>query len=205
MFNFKSFVKVTTAAAALAFYANSAQAFDLGAALDSLLPPASHTHYDNDFDSDREVASTSRAIVEDPTDGHPGTITVDTKHRYLYLSLDGGRAVRYRVGVGREGFAWQGHAYIGRRAEWPEWTPPADMLKRRPDLPQHMEGGLKNPLGARAMYLYSAKGDTMYRIHGTNEPSSIGHAVSSGCIRMLNDDVVDLYARVKIGTQVNVI
>lgn len=153
---------------------------------------------------EREVLS-SRAVVEDPTGERPGTITVDTKNRYLYLSMDDGKAMRYDAGVGREGFAWSGRAYIGRRAEWPAWTPPPAMLKRRPDLPRIMEGGLDNPLGARAMYLYSSGRDTMFRIHGTNEPDTIGQAVSSGCIRLLNDDVVDLYARIKIGAPVIVL
>jgi lipoprotein-anchoring transpeptidase ErfK/SrfK len=113
--------------------------------------------------------------------------------------------MRYDIGVGRDGFAWSGEAYIGRRAEWPTWTPPADMLKRRPDIPHFMKGGIDNPLGARAMYLYNAKGDTMFRIHGTNEPDTIGQAVSSGCIRLLNADVIDLYDRVKVGAHVVVL
>ncbi len=153
----------------------------------------------------REQASTTRELVDDPTHERPGVITVDTKHRYLYLSLPGGRALRYGVGVGREGFAWSGRTHIGRKEAWPDWTPPAAMLKRRPDLPRHMSGGARNPLGARAMYLYSGQRDTMFRIHGSNEPWTIGHAVSSGCIRMLNDDVADLFSRVKVGTSVAVL
>ena len=156
-------------------------------------------------DLTREQATTTRTIVTDPTGERAGTITIDTKNRYLYLSLEDGRAMRYDVGVGREGFEWQGRAYVGRRAEWPSWTPPAAMLKRRPDLPRFMQGGIENPLGARAMYLYNGNGDTMYRIHGTNEPDTIGQAVSSGCIRLLNDDVVDLYSRVKVGAPVVVL
>jgi len=152
----------------------------------------------------REVGPT-RTVVADPTGERPGTITVDTRNRYLYLSMTNGSAVRYDVGVGREGFQWQGNAHIGRKAEWPGWTPPAAMLKRRPDLPRHMKGGIDNPLGARAMYLYGSKGDLMYRIHGSNEPDTIGQAVSSGCIRMLNQDVVDLYNRVGVGTRVKVV
>jgi lipoprotein-anchoring transpeptidase ErfK/SrfK len=152
----------------------------------------------------REVQPT-RTMVVDPTGERAGTITIDTKNRYLYLSMEGGRAMRYDVGVGREGFAWSGRAHIGRRAEWPSWTPPAAMLLRRPDLPRVMEGGLANPLGARAIYLYNRHGDTMFRIHGTNEPDTIGRAVSSGCIRLLNDDVVDLYSRVKVGAPVVVL
>jgi lipoprotein-anchoring transpeptidase ErfK/SrfK len=152
----------------------------------------------------REVQPT-RTIVDDPTGERAGTITIDTKNRYLYLSIERGRAIRYGVGVGREGFAWSGRAHIGRRAEWPAWTPPAAMRLRRPDLPRVMEGGLANPLGARAMYLYNSHGDTMFRIHGTNEPDTIGRAVSSGCVRLLNDDVVDLYSRVKVGAPVVVL
>ncbi|MDE2579720.1 MAG: L,D-transpeptidase [Hyphomicrobiales bacterium] len=153
----------------------------------------------------RQAPLVTRIRVADPTGEAPGTITVDTQNRYLYLSQDDGSAIRYDVGVGREGFAWQGRARIGRKAEWPGWTPPKDMLKRRPDLPRHMEGGIDNPLGARAMYLYNGKRDTMFRIHGSNEPWTIGQAVSSGCIRMTNDDVEDLYRRVRVGTKVVVL
>ena len=148
---------------------------------------------------------TTRVAVADPTNAAPGTITIDTKDRYLYLSQGGGQAVRYSVGVGREGFAWSGNAHVERKAEWPTWTPPAEMIKRRPDIPHFMKGGLGNPLGARAMYLYNGKGDTGFRIHGTNEPDTIGQAVSSGCIRMMNADVEDLYGRVKVGTKVVVL
>jgi lipoprotein-anchoring transpeptidase ErfK/SrfK len=155
-------------------------------------------------DVQRQVQPT-RILVDDPTHARAGTITIDTKERYLYLSMDGGKAMRYSVGVGRDGFGWNGRARIGRRAEWPTWTPPAAMRLRRPELPKVMEGGLSNPLGARAMYLYNGQGDTMFRIHGTNEPNTIGRAVSSGCIRLLNDDIVDLYDRVKVGAPVNVL
>ncbi len=153
----------------------------------------------------REYPSSTREIMPDPTSERPGTITVDTKNRYLYLSLPGGQAVRYGVGVGRQGFTWKGRTHIGRKEAWPGWTPPSAMLKRRPDLPRHMAGGEDNPLGARAMYLYSGDRDTMFRIHGSNEPWTIGQAVSSGCIRMLNDDVTDLFSRVKVGTAVVVL
>lgn len=132
----------------------------------------------------------------------PGTIIVDTSSKHLYFIEGGGRAIQYGIGVGREGFAWQGVATVGSKQEWPKWFPPEAMLQRRPDLPIEMDGGLGNPLGARAMYLYQGKTDTQYRIHGTNEPDSIGKAVSSGCIRMLNGDVMDLYNRVPIGTKV---
>ena len=130
-----------------------------------------------------------------------GTIVIDTEARFLYLVLGDGKARRYGVGVGRPGFEWAGTHKVTRSAEWPDWTPPEEMLQRRPDLPRHMEGGPDNPLGARALYL----GSTLYRIHGSNEPWTIGHAVSSGCIRMRNEDVIDLYDRVKVGTPVVVI
>jgi lipoprotein-anchoring transpeptidase ErfK/SrfK len=129
---------------------------------------------------------------------HAGTIVIDTAHKFLFLVEKDGKALRYGVGVGREGFAWSGTERISRKAEWPDWTPPVEMLKRRPDLPTHMAGGIGNPLGARALYL----GGSLYRIHGTNEPYSIGTSVSSGCIRMMNDDVIDLYGRVGVGTKV---
>jgi lipoprotein-anchoring transpeptidase ErfK/SrfK len=131
----------------------------------------------------------------------PGTIIIDTPSKFLYLVQPGGRAIRYGIGVGRPGFSWAGTKTVSMKREWPDWRPPTEMLKRRPDLPRHMEGGLDNPLGARALYL----GSSLYRIHGTNEPHTIGHAVSSGCIRMLNEDVIDLYNRVKVGTLVVVI
>lgn len=166
---------------------------------------APSTSQDDNLSLGREYPGTTRTVVADPTSEAPGTITVDTENRYLYLSMQGGRAMRYDVGVGREGFEWSGNARIGRMAEWPAWTPPAAMLKRRPDLPRHMPGGLDNPLGARAMYLYSGARDTMFRIHGSNEPWTIGQAVSSGCIRMLNADVEDLYSRVRVGTKVVVL
>ncbi|HYI31217.1 MAG TPA: L,D-transpeptidase [Bradyrhizobium sp.] len=128
----------------------------------------------------------------------PGTIIINTEERRLYYVLDDGRAMRYGIGVGRVGFTWKGVKTVTLKKEWPAWTPPPQMLKRRPDLPRHMVGGVENPLGARAMYL----GSTLYRIHGSNEPETIGQAVSSGCFRMTNDDVVDLYDRVKVGTKV---
>jgi lipoprotein-anchoring transpeptidase ErfK/SrfK len=128
----------------------------------------------------------------------PGTIVISTSERRLYYVLGGGQALRYGVGVGRPGFEWSGIKQITAKREWPDWTPPPQMLRRRPELPRHMEGGIGNPLGARAMYL----GGTMYRIHGSNEPHTIGMAVSSGCIRMTNEDVADLYQRARVGTRV---
>jgi lipoprotein-anchoring transpeptidase ErfK/SrfK len=128
----------------------------------------------------------------------PGTIIISTKDRHLYLVQGGGRALRYGIGVGREGFQWQGLLNITRKAEWPDWTPPAEMIARQPYLPRFMAGGPGNPMGARAMYL----GTTVYRIHGTNRPDTIGTAVSSGCFRLVNADVADLYERVPVGTKV---
>lgn len=142
-----------------------------------------------------------RQEVSYPGRHAPGTIVIDTPNRYLYLVQGNGRAIRYGIGVGRPGFEWAGAKTITRKAEWPDWRPPAQMLKRRPDLPTFMAGGPQNPLGARALYL----GSSLYRIHGTNEPETIGRAVSSGCIRMVNEDVMDLYTRVKVGTKVVVI
>jgi lipoprotein-anchoring transpeptidase ErfK/SrfK len=130
-----------------------------------------------------------------------GTVIINTNERLLYLVQDDGKAIRYGIGVGRPGFTWAGVHQISRKREWPDWTPPPEMIKRRPDLPRHMEGGPENPLGARAMYL----GSSLYRIHGSNEPWTIGQAVSSGCIRMRNEDVIDLYGKVKVGTKVVVI
>ncbi|MES1155948.1 MAG: L,D-transpeptidase family protein [Pseudorhodoplanes sp.] len=131
----------------------------------------------------------------------PGTVIIDTPQRFLFLVESGGKATRYGIGVGRPGFTWAGVKTVSLKREWPDWTPPPEMLQRRPDLPHFMAGGPENPLGARAMYL----GSSLYRIHGSNEPWTIGHAVSSGCIRMRNEDVIDLYERVKVGTKVVVI
>jgi lipoprotein-anchoring transpeptidase ErfK/SrfK len=139
-----------------------------------------------------------RTTVNLQTSYAPGTILINTGERRLYLVLPGGQALRYGIGVGRDGFRWSGTHRITAKKEWPAWTPPAQMLRRRPDLPRHMPGGVENPLGARAMYL----GSTLYRIHGSNEPETIGQAVSSGCFRMTNEDVTDLYSRVPVGTTV---
>jgi lipoprotein-anchoring transpeptidase ErfK/SrfK len=130
-----------------------------------------------------------------------GTVVIDTPNKFLYLVEGGGKALRYGIGVGRPGFSWSGVKSISAKREWPDWTPPAEMLVRRPDLPRHMEGGPENPLGARAMYL----GSSLYRIHGSNEPWTIGTNISSGCIRMRNEDVIDLYGRVNVGTRVIVL
>jgi lipoprotein-anchoring transpeptidase ErfK/SrfK len=140
----------------------------------------------------------SRSTVSFSGPYAPGTIFINTAERRLYLVLGNGQALRYGIGVGRDGFRWGGTHRISAKKEWPSWTPPSQMLARRPDLPRHMAGGIDNPLGARAMYL----GSTLYRIHGSNEPETIGQAVSSGCFRMTNDDVTDLYNRVSVGTTV---
>ncbi len=150
----------------------------------------------------REVAPEfTRREVDFSSDRKVGSIVIDTPNHYLYLVTAPGRALRYGLGVGRPGFAWAGHKTITRKAEWPGWTPPPDMLKRLPDLPRHLDGGPENPLGARALYL----GSSMYRIHGTNQPWTIGQNVSSGCIRMMNEDVIDLYNRVPVGAPVDVL
>jgi lipoprotein-anchoring transpeptidase ErfK/SrfK len=143
----------------------------------------------------------ARQVVAYPGAHRPGTIVIDTPSRHLYLVQPGGQAIRYGIGVGRPGFAWSGLKTVSQKKEWPDWTPPPEMLKRRPDLPRHMEGGPQNPLGARALYL----GSSLYRIHGTNEPHTIGQSVSSGCIRMMNEDVIDLYERAPVGTRVEVL
>jgi len=147
------------------------------------------------------AAPVPRQIVRYGGPYAPGTIVISTRERRLYLVLGNGQAIRYGIGVGRPGFAWAGTRTVTMKRQWPDWRPPAQMLRRRPDLPRYMRGGLDNPLGARAMYL----GGSLYRIHGSNEPHTIGQAVSSGCIRMTNDDVIDLYDRVTVGTRVVVL
>ena len=146
-------------------------------------------------------ARLKRQIVNYATREAPGTIIIDTPNTYLYLVLGGGQAIRYGIGVGREGFTWSGVQTIAKKAEWPDWTPPPEMIARQPYLPRQMAGGPGNPLGARAMYL----GGTIYRIHGTNAPHTIGTRVSSGCLRLTNEDVTDLYSRVNVGTKVIVL
>ena len=147
------------------------------------------------------AAALQRQVVAYSSNEPAGTIIIDTAHAYLYLTLGDGKAMRYGIGVGRQGFTWSGTETIVRKAEWPDWIPPVEMVARQPYLPRFVAGGPGNPLGARAMYL----GNTDYRIHGTNDPSSIGKHMSSGCIRLLNADVTDLYSRVGIGTKVIVL
>ena len=173
----------------------------------TFLPPDADPNYSTPggYDQEVDMEHTTRKEVSDPTGQPAGTLTINTRERKLYLSQGGGRALQYGIGVGRQGFAWKGEAEIGRKSFWPGWTPPPEMIDRQPGLPRHMEGGMENPLGARALYLFQGKKDTLFRIHGTNEPNSIGKAVSSGCIRMLNSDVIDLYGRVAKGTPVVVL
>lgn len=143
------------------------------------------------------ITTTAKTITY-ATEEKPGTIIIDTDKANLYLIQEGGKAIMYRIGVGRPGFEWAGTHKVTRKAEWPDWRPPAEMRQRQPYLPRFVPGGETNPMGARALYL----GSTLYRIHGTVEPATIGYAVSSGCIRMLNDDVIDLYERVPVGAKV---
>ena len=159
-------------------------------------PPA----VDN-YDQAPAAAPIPREMVDYDGPYAPGSIVINTAERRLYFVLPGHQAVKYAIGVGRPGFEWAGVSHVASKREWPDWTPPQEMLKRRPDLPRHMEGGIDNPLGARAMYIAG----TLYRIHGSNEPDTIGEAVSSGCIRMTNDDVTDLYDRARVGATVVVL
>ncbi len=154
-----------------------------------------------DFLSIFRQSAVPRQLVAWRSGYAPGTIVISTSQRRLYYVLGHGQAIQYGVGVGRQGFSWTGTKSVTMKREWPDWRPPAQMLRRRPDLPRYMSGGTDNPLGARAMYL----GGSLYRIHGSNEPETIGAAVSSGCIRMTNRDVIDLFDRVKVGTKVVVI
>ena len=172
------------------------------------LPAAAASAYENplsrglaDFLNIFSTQAIPRQTVDWRGGYTPGTVVVSTSERRLYYVLGNGKALRYGVGVGRQGFTWAGTKTVTMKREWPDWRPPAQMLKRRPDLPRHMKGGIENPLGARAIYL----GSSLYRIHGSNEPDTIGAAVSSGCIRMTNRDVTDLYDRVKVGSRVVVI
>jgi lipoprotein-anchoring transpeptidase ErfK/SrfK len=195
----RHFLTAAAAAAVLAGSANSAYAF-----FDLLFQrqPQSETqqYYRSEPTSRVQISPIPRQIVK--FSGYePGTIVVKTAERRLYYVLEDGKAVRYGIGVGRKGFTWTGTHTITRKREWPDWRPPAAMLRRRPDLPRYMSGGMGNPLGARAMYI----GETEYRIHGSNEPETIGTAVSSGCFRMTNADVIDLYKRVQVGAKVVVL
>jgi lipoprotein-anchoring transpeptidase ErfK/SrfK len=164
----------------------------------SAMPPVQAAPSEDESTAVEMPARLKRQIVSYATREAPGTVIIDTPNTYLYYVLGGGQAIRYGIGVGRDGFTWSGVQAVTKKAEWPDWTPPPEMIARQPYLPRHMAGGPGNPLGARAMYL----GGTVYRIHGTNAPETIGTHVSSGCIRLTNEDVADLYSRVNVGTRV---
>lgn len=191
---------ISTVGFAIALGATSAQAAPL-----QTYPFAPHVQQAPQMEDEGTAvelpARFKRQVVTYTGPEAPGTVIIDTPNTYLYFVLGGGRAIRYGIGVGREGFTWSGVQSISKKAEWPDWTPPAEMLARQPYLPRFMAGGPGNPLGARAMYL----GGTIYRIHGTNMPETIGTQVSSGCIRLTNQDVSDLYSRVTVGTKVIVL
>jgi len=190
------FASLMTITAAPAFAQTlSYQPADRGLAFPQYAPQAQQPS------NDEMPAAFRRQVVSYQGNEAAGTVIVDTAHTYLYLVLGGGKALRYGIGVGREGFTWSGTQTITRKAEWPDWIPPAAMIARQPYLPRWVGGGPGNPLGARAMYL----GNTDFRIHGTNDPTTIGKHVSSGCIRLANDDVIDLYSRINVGTKVIVL
>jgi lipoprotein-anchoring transpeptidase ErfK/SrfK len=200
--------RLCRAIAALAIVAISAgpafaQALSFAPAFrsDPVLPQYAPQQQDDPSASEQLPAQLRRQMVTYPSNEAPGTIIIDTGHTFLYLTLGHGMAMRYGIGVGRQGFTWSGVETIVRKAEWPDWIPPAQMVARQPYLPRWVGGGPGNPLGARALYL----GNTEYRIHGTNDPSTIGKHVSSGCIRLQNADIIDLYSRVGVGTKVVVL
>jgi lipoprotein-anchoring transpeptidase ErfK/SrfK len=199
---FRSAAAVVMIAAAISFAAAASATPFLPFGQPSQSAPMMQAPADERMDDTAELpARFKRQIVDYRTTEVPGTIVIDTPNTYLYLVLGNGRALRYGIGVGREGFTWSGTQNVSKKAEWPDWTPPPEMIERQPYLPRFMAGGPGNPLGARAMYL----GGSVYRIHGTNDPSTIGHGVSSGCIRLTNDNVSDLYSRVNVGTKVVVL
>jgi lipoprotein-anchoring transpeptidase ErfK/SrfK len=189
---------VISAATSSAIAQSRAPAYAPAAYPDSVFEPVLR----NDPGTDTVMAPRlRRQVVDYAAREAPGTIVIDTPNTYLYFVLGGGKAIRYGIGVGREGFTWSGVETISRMAEWPDWHPPAEMIARQPYLPRFVAGGPGNPLGARALYL----GNSQYRIHGTNDPTTIGHQVSSGCIRLINEDVTDLFGRVNLGTKVVVL
>ena len=193
-------LSITAAALTLASFSVPAGAESLGVSY----------NFGSTFSSPSRASYRGKVTVPFKTNERPGTIIIKTRERRLYYVLPGGKAIKYGVGVGRRGFTWSGVAKIRRKAEWPAWRPPAEMIVREQKkygrtLPEVVEGGPKNPLGARAMYLYKGGRDTLYRIHGTNNPASIGLAQSSGCIRMLNSEVIELFNKVRLGTKVIVL
>jgi lipoprotein-anchoring transpeptidase ErfK/SrfK len=200
----KTVAAIATVVAATAIstsaYANPFEAL-FGRQQQAPAPSQAYAYANPNEDGSEMRADLRRQVVNYRTNEAPGTIIVDTPNTYLYLVMPGGKAMRYGIGVGREGFTWSGVKTIERKAEWPDWTPPPEMIQRQPYLPRFVAGGASNPLGARAMYLSGS----VYRIHGTNAPSTIGGHVSSGCIRMVNEDVMDLYNRVGVGTKVIVL
>ena len=213
MFSIRSFGALTALVAAAALTATGARAEPLAYAAPQTFvaspPSAAMSPSAEDAENDAQVpkenarlsARFRTRVVDFQTTEPRGTIIVDTPHTYLYFVLGGGKAIRYGIGVGREGFAWSGVKHIVNKREWPDWYPPPEMIKRQPYLPRLMAGGPNNPLGSRALYI----GGTEYRIHGTNDPTSIGKDVSSGCIHLTNDNAIDLYNRVKIGAKVIVL
>jgi lipoprotein-anchoring transpeptidase ErfK/SrfK len=206
MYNFTRLKTVAAVAALLVASATTAASANPFNPFEALFgpqrPPVSAPAYANPQDDASELrGDLRRQIINYRTSEAPGTIIIDTPNTFLYLVLPGGKAMRYGIGVGREGFTWSGVKTIERKAEWPDWTPPPQMIQRQPYLPRFVAGGQSNPLGARAMYLSGS----VYRIHGTNAPETIGGFVSSGCIRLLNEDVIDLYNRVHVGAKVVVL
>ena len=201
--NLKTVAAIATLVAATVISTTaSANPFDFLNRSSQPQQPSQATAYANPNEDTTELRSDlRRQVVNYPSNEAPGTIIVDTPHTYLYFVMGGGKAMRYGIGVGREGFTWSGVKTVERKAEWPDWTPPPEMIQRQPYLPRFMAGGDGNPLGARALYL----GSSLYRIHGTNQPSTIGSFVSSGCIRLVNEDIEDLYSRVQVGTRVVVL
>jgi lipoprotein-anchoring transpeptidase ErfK/SrfK len=188
--------------AALTCGSAQAQQLAFSAPVQSRVAPA-HPNFDADIGNEDATLAPrlQRQVVDYPSRDAAGTIIVDTAHTYLYFVLGHGKALRYGIGVGREGFTWSGVKSVQRKAEWPDWFPPAEMIARQPYLPRMTAGGPGNPLGARALYIAG----TVYRIHGTNDPTTIGKNVSSGCIRLTNDDVIDLFNRVQVGAKVIVL
>ena len=202
IFRRKALAALATLAAATAITTTTVSANPFEFLGNSNYQPIQAPAYANPNEDSSEMrADLKRQIVSYRTNEAPGTVIVDTPNTYLYLVMPGGKAMRYGIGVGREGFTWSGVKTIEKKAEWPDWTPPPEMIQRQPYLPRFVAGGATNPLGARAMYLSGS----VYRIHGTNAPSTIGEQVSSGCIRMVNEDVIDLYSRVHVGTKVVVL